>query len=461
MFPFVVKPSLAMCTMPPALRKSGVTVGEYFKSLLDNPPKHLLQWVVKGNVSEDLKLYKGSLTREQFIDQYLYYMNKCEKLIPIVYMSKSYLMAHEEFLPAVSSLGYMGFCINPVSCFIFPAYKVQKNGKVLYNLRNAYYPAPLAIRPMEGRRLDVVHIFERDNTLRIFKDSRNIYNAKKSANLVAYSLPYDDHSKDDILNLFYEEYTTKTANRRPVTTDVYGFHKMLFNDFGQNRYVLEDKDTNRIKGVIIWEDTGFMINMIDTVAVWGGWVRVKDDVTQKFAFTQVDLYLVIRVMFMEQFASGTLFNGGGALWLRHLSTRQLVCAPYRTYEVRTLYNKVYDRGVRYPQVGANLKPLRQTVGAVHARLYTEIRRIWKVLQIPTPGATSYYKYNKAPGTKAAWRWQHLLDKYASDVWKRPPGKGIRTSANRRKKRAELLAKGASWNKLIAYEPEKESKVIKE
>ena len=55
MFPFVVKPSLARCVMPPALRKSGVTVGEYFNSLLDNPPKHLLQWVVKGNVSEDLK----------------------------------------------------------------------------------------------------------------------------------------------------------------------------------------------------------------------------------------------------------------------------------------------------------------------------------------------------------------------------------------------------------------------
>lgn len=283
-----------------------------------------------------------NISREEFVDRYLHALHKRMDIFSNVYCCKSYLLAHEELVPAFDKeTGYASFIKDTNKYFYLPAYKWMNEDKVFWKPKESYVTFPLAISPYSGVRLDVQYMFLRDVSVYMIPKALKIRNTMNNVPYTTYSIPYSDHSKDDKLTTFMSNYR-RIVKVRPMTEDLDGFEKMLFNDYGQNRYVVERTDTNRIMAVLIWEDTGDVVHMLYTVGYiepkeWYGYTDWKKFRAEKcFRYPET----ILRYEFMKRFPKGTMFNGGGCGFSPAMKWMNQISQPCHIYELRTYRNVV-------------------------------------------------------------------------------------------------------------------------
>lgn len=288
-----------------------------------------------------IRPYKGSMSRAEFVDAYVKAVSKRPDIIPNIYCSRSYLLAHKELIPAVDRFGYMSFCVYTMSYFYLPAYKWVDEDKVFFKPKESYYTFPMAVSPAKGLRLDVQYMFTRDVSVYMIPKALKIRNTMNTIPYKTYPIPYSSVEYDDKLNHFLYSYEN-TVQSRIMTEDLEGFKKMLFTDYGQHRYVIERTDTGNIMAVLIWEDSGDMVNMLYTV----GYVEnPKDfgyntDDWKKFRAEKCLRYpeTILRYEFMKRFPKGTIFNGGGCGTSRAIRWMQQISQPSHIFEIRTYRN---------------------------------------------------------------------------------------------------------------------------
>lgn len=293
-----------------------------------------------------IKPYKGSMSRSEFVEAYVKALSKRPDIIPNIFCSRSYLLAHKELIPAIDKFGYMSFCTYTFNHFYLPAYKWMDNEKVFFKPKESYYTFPMALAPAKGLRLDVQYMFTRDVSVYMIPKALKIRNTMRNVPYNTYTIPYDSTEYDDKLNHFVQEYL-KRVRQRVMTEDFDGFVNMLFNDYGQHRYVIEKADTGNIMAVLIWEDTGDMIDMLYTVGYvedakdYGyeqeDWKKFREEKCLRYPET------ILRYEFMKRFPKGTIFNGGGCGTSHAMRWMQQISQPSHIFELRTCRNIRCDK----------------------------------------------------------------------------------------------------------------------
>lgn len=280
-----------------------------------------------------------NIDRVKFVDDYIKALQERYDLIPNIYQTRSYLLAHTELIPAEDVLGYRSFCKNSFSMFFIPAYK-WFDDKVFFRIRESYFTSPLSIAPGKGLRLDVQYIYTRDVTLYAVSRIASYKDLYTTQPYKVYALPYTDKSKDELLYKFLDKYEP-FKSKRACTDDLQGFKNMLFNHYGQCRYILETDDG--IQAVIIWEDTGDMVHMLYTVGVV--YKKYHDERNEPYIkYPEV----LIRCEFMKCFPKGTLFNGGGCGFSKYMRTMQERSQPSHIFELRTFRAVVCPNKNKFP-----------------------------------------------------------------------------------------------------------------
>lgn len=320
----------------------GTSLYKYYKHLDDirgTPREQILK--CSNSNSSLIKIYKGSMTYEEFVDAYLNAIHKRTDIIPNIYCSRAWLLAHKDtVVPCRSMNGYLSFCKDTATHFFLPAYKYV-DGDVLVKTDNCLVTVPQALRRQEGIRYDVQYMFIRDVSLYMIPKALKIRNTMKKIPYKTYPIQYTDHSKDEKLNSFLAMYKQRNIHGNRVMTDDYdGFVNMLFNDYGQHRYVIERTDTHRILAVIIWEDIGDVIHMLYTVGCMEPpedygydsemqWKTFRREKALRYPET------ILRYEFFKRFPIGTIFNGGGCSSYEAIRWMQEISQPSHVHELRT------------------------------------------------------------------------------------------------------------------------------
>lgn len=307
--------------------------------------RHLQRGTKRFKRSKDIAQSKQGLSKEENIDNYLKALSKRPDILPNIYCSRAWLLAHD-VIPAKDSLGYRSFVHGWDRTALFlPGYKYIDDNNVLFKVREAQANFPLSLGAAEGIRFDVQYMFIRDVSVYMIPKALKVRNTMKNIPYTTYAIPYTDHSKDDLLRTFLTTYKERTKhNHRSMTEDVDGFEKMLFEPFGQHRYVIQRTDNNRLLAVLIWEDTGEIINMLYTVgfAERPEEYNYSRDDWKRFRYEKCLRYpeVILRYEFMKRFPTGTLFNGGGCGSSRSIKFMQEISQPAHIFEIRTMRDVV-------------------------------------------------------------------------------------------------------------------------
>lgn len=284
--------------------------------------------------------YKGAMSKIEFIDKYLEALHKRPDILPNIYCSRSWLLAHD-VVPARNDMGYLSFFYGfDRSSFFIPAYRYEGD-KVFFKAREAQVNYPLSLGMNEGIRYDVQYMYTRDVSVYMIPKALKIRNTMKNIPYRTYSIPYSDHSKDELLQTFLDTYKLRIQRKshRVMTDDLEGFENMLFNCYGQHRYVIQRTDNDRIVAVLLWEDTGDIINMLYTVGFTEHATEygMKEEDWKLFRETKCLRFpeTILRYHFMKSFPKGTIFNGGGCSWYKSLRFMQVISQPSHIFEIRT------------------------------------------------------------------------------------------------------------------------------
>lgn len=284
--------------------------------------------------------YKGDMSYEEFVDAYLQALHRRADLIPNIYCSRAWLLAHKAVLtPSVNSLGYMSFTKNDnPNIFFIPAYKYMDND-ILFKTDSCLVTFPLALSGSDGLRYDVQYMYTRDVSVYMIPKALKVRNTMRNIPYITYPVLYSDHSKDDKIKLFFESYKHRAKYKHRIMTDDFsGFENMLFNYYGQHRYFIERTDMHKILGVIIWEDIGDVIHMLYSVGCMESAKEYGEFSSNKeFYATKALRYpeTILRYEFMKRFPIGTIFNGGGCSCYDSIRWMQEISQPSHIYELRT------------------------------------------------------------------------------------------------------------------------------
>lgn len=314
-------------------------------------------------------LYKGAMSKVEFIDKYLEALHKRPDIMPNIYCSRAWLLAHDVF-PARNDMGYLSFFYGfDWSSFFLPAYRYEGD-KVFFKAKEAQVNFPLSLGMNEGIRYDVQYMYTRDVSVYMIPKALKVRNTMKNIPYRTFAIPYSDHSKDELLRIFLDTYKSRNCrNTRVMTDDLEGFERMLFNCYGQHRYVIQRTDNDRIVAVLLWEDTGDIINMLYTVgfsehpAEYG----MKQEDWKLFRETKCLRYpeVILRYHFMKSFPKGTMFNGGGCSWYDSMRFMQVISQPSHIFEIRTFR----DVDVSPNGVGGGVK-----IGKLPGEFYLPVKK---------------------------------------------------------------------------------------
>jgi hypothetical protein len=213
--------------------------------------------------------------------------------------------------------------------------------KVFFKAKEAYATFPLSLGKEEGIRYDVQYMYTRDVAVYMIPKILKVRNTMKTIPYKTYAIPYTDHSKDEVLKTFLNTYKERCTTRC-MTEDLEGFEKMLFQPFGQHRYVIQRTDNDRICAVLLWEDTGEVINMLYTVGIAErpyeyGYTDKEWRVFRRKACLRYP-ETILRYEFMKSFPRGTVFNGGGCGSSEHIKFMQVISQPSHIFDIRTNYS---------------------------------------------------------------------------------------------------------------------------
>jgi hypothetical protein len=341
---------------------------KYYKRLEDAKGKHVPD--VFDNYATGIKKYRGRMSHEKFIDAYLRAVRKRTDIVPNIYCSKAWLLAHKDtVIPARSDNWYMSFCRTTNTHFFLPSYKYVESD-ILLKTDNCLVTVPQALSKDEGVRFDVQYMFLREVSIYMIPKALKVRNTMCKVPYKVYPLLYTDHSCDDKLKEFVNRYTNvHKLGVRVMTDDYDGFINMLYNNYGQHRFVIERTDSNRICAVLIWEDVNDIIHMLYTVGCMepgedygytaDQWKEYRAEKALRYPET------ILRYEFMKRFPRGTLFNGGGCSSYYSMRWMQEITQPYRIYELRTYAD------VRCPVIH---NEIRKPVGKLPGEYYMTGKR---------------------------------------------------------------------------------------